>query len=271
MLEAHNVTVKIGDKALVKDVSLTVNTGELVAIVGPNGAGKSTLLKAMTGDMNLSAGEVYMGGKPLNQWRRRDRARVRGVLAQQSTLTFAFTVLEVVLMGRGPHVRNTEQTLDYEIAEAALDACAVSHLADRYYTTLSGGEQQRVQTARILSQIWTKPEHGSRYLLMDEPTNNLDLNHQHNKLKVARDFAAKDTAVLAILHDLNLAAQYADRVLVLRDGEKMITGTPHEVMNPNTIEDAFGIPVTVVPHPNLDCPLVVPGAAVPSPMGERIP
>lgn len=262
MLEARNVTVKIGDKALVNNVSLTVNSGELVAIVGPNGAGKSTLLKAMTGDMNVSAGEIYMGGKPLQQWRRRDRARVRAVLAQQSTLTFAFTVLEVVLMGRGPHVRNTEQTLDYEIAEAALNACSVAHLADRYYTTLSGGEQQRVQTARVLAQIWTKPESGTRYLLMDEPTNNLDLSHQHSTLSVAREFAADGTAVLAILHDLNLAAQYADRVLILRDGQELVTGTPHKIMTSEIIEAAFGMPVTVVPHPNLDCPLIVPGAAV---------
>jgi len=265
MLEAKNITVKVGNKPLIQDVSLKVNSGEVVAIIGPNGAGKSTLLKAMTGDMTPASGEVFMGGKMLKDWKRRDRARVRGILAQSATLTFAFTVLEVVLMGRGPHVSGGEKDVDYEIAEAALEACTVHHLADRYYTTLSGGEQQRVQTARVLAQIWTPPSQGdaTRYLLMDEPTNNLDLSHQHSTLRVAREFAKQNTAVLAILHDLNLAAQYADRILVLRESRQLITGNPHEVMTPQIIEDAFGMPVTVVPHPNLDCPLIVPGVAVP--------
>jgi iron complex transport system ATP-binding protein len=256
-LEAREVTVNVGDKTLIERVSVTVLPGEIVAVIGPNGAGKSTLLRALVGDVKPDAGEVYMDGKQLNEWSRRDRARVRGVLAQQSALSFAFSVLEVVLIGRGPHAGRAESPHDYAIAEAALDVCQVAHLAQRTYTTLSGGEKQRVQLARVLTQIWEPVGDHTRYLLLDEPTNNLDLSHQHGTLQVARSFAIQGAAVFAILHDLNLAAQYADRIMVMVDGESLTTGTPHEVITPQTIEAAFGIPVTVMPHPNFNRPLVV--------------
>jgi len=262
MLEARNISVMIGPKKLVDDVSFSVSEGEVVAIIGPNGAGKSTLLRTLTGDMNPASGIVCMGSKRLDDWSRRDRARVRGVLAQQTVLTFAFTVLEVVLMGRSPHLTRGETQHDYDIAFDALEACQVIHLAERLYPTLSGGEQQRVQLARVLAQIWEPNELGTRYLLLDEPTSNLDLAHQHSTLQVARELAADGVAVLAILHDLNLASQYADRIVVLREGKNLITGTPQQVLTPETIEYAFNIPVTVVPHPNLNCPLVVPGLSV---------
>jgi iron complex transport system ATP-binding protein len=259
MLEARNISVMIGPKKLVDDVSFSVSEGEVVAIIGPNGAGKSTLLRTLTGDTKPASGTVHMGDKPLNDWSRRDRARVRGVLAQQTVLTFAFTVLEVVLMGRSPHLTRGETQRDYEIAFDALEACHVIDLVERLYPTLSGGEQQRVQLARVLAQIWEPNNLGTRYLLLDEPTNNLDLAHQHSTLQVARQLAADGVAVLAILHDLNLAAQYADRIVVLHEGKNLMTGTPRQVLTPETIEHAFQIPVTVVPHPNLDCPLIVPG------------
>ena len=259
MLEAENITVKVGKKTLVDSISLNVKGGEIVVIIGPNGAGKSTLLRALTGDMKPSSGSISMSGRNLDDWPRLDRARVRGVLAQQSSLTFAFTVLEVVLMGRSPHVRGRETEKDYDIALSALDACHVVHLAERIYTTLSGGEQQRVQLARILAQIWEANELGTRYLLLDEPTNNLDLAHQHSTLEVARELAQGDVAVLAILHDLNLAAQYADRIIILAEGKILASGNPQAVLNPETIQNAFQIPVTIIPHPHLDCPLVVPG------------
>lgn len=256
-LETIRVSFKIGDKTLLEEVSLAVAPGEVMAIVGPNGAGKSTLLKLLSGDLRPSSGKVLLQGKPLSDWSSREQARLRAVLPQQSRLNFPFTALEVVLLGRMPHGTGGSRR-DYEIALAALSAIGMSHLAQRLYPTLSGGEQQRVQLARVLAQIWEAPPRSKRYLLLDEPTTSLDLAHQQYTLKIARDFARKGTGVLAILHDLNLAAQYADQVLILREGRQIAWGMPDKVLTSKLIRAAFDLPVLVIPHPQLSCPLIAP-------------
>lgn len=254
-LEGHHLTYRIGGKALVEDVSVKIAPGEIVAIVGANGAGKSTLLKLLCGDLKVEHGGVTLADKPLNQWRKRDLARVRAVLPQTSPLSFGFTAFEVVLMGRSPHVQGIEQPEDMAIIQAALAAARVEHLAHRSYLTLSGGEQQRVQLARVLAQIWE--DTGARYLLLDEPTNNLDLAHQHGTLNIASEFAQRGVGVLTILHDLNLAAQYADHILIMKTGRALAYGTPNAVFTQAIIRDAFDMAVTIAPHPSLGCPLVI--------------
>lgn len=257
MIEARHVYVAIGSKALLEDISLSVNLAEVVAVVGPNGAGKSTLRKALCGDAPLSGGEVLMSGRALADWSLTERAQVRAVMPQDSTLNFPFTVLEVVLLGRTPHLRGAEGLRDYEIARDALEAIDARHLEERLYPTLSGGERQRVQLARVLAQIWEKST-GDRYLLLDEPTSNLDLAHQHSTLAVARRFAHEGIGVLVILHDLNLAAQYADRVVVLNNGKIANYGTPSEVFTRETIYETFALHVMLTKHPSMDCPLIIP-------------
>ena len=257
MIEARAIGFAVGAKALLADVSLTLSAGELVAIVGPNGAGKSTLRRVLCGDAAPTAGEVWMDERPLGAWSLVERARARAVLPQDSTLNFPFTAFEVVLMGRTPHVRGAESARDYEIARAALVATEADHLTERLYPTLSGGERQRVQLARVLAQIW-EPAAGARYLLLDEPTSNLDLAHQHSTLAVARRFARAGVGVLVILHDLNLAAQYADRIVMLKDGRVRAAGAPDAVLTAAVIRATFAVPVLVTRHPVLDCPLVVP-------------
>jgi iron complex transport system ATP-binding protein len=250
--------VQTGGTTLLEDLSLEVRPGEVLAVVGPNGAGKSTLRRAVCGDVQLSGGEVFMNGRSLSDLPLIARARMRAVMPQDSTLNFPFTVLEVVLMGRTPHLRGTEALLDYEIARAALDAVEGRHLEERLYPTLSGGERQRIQLARVLAQIWEKPATGERYLLLDEPTSNLDLAHQHSTLAVARRFARDGAGVMVILHDLNLAAQYADRVVMLNRGRLVNCGTPSEVFTRDAIHETFAVNVVVTRHPFMDCPLVVP-------------
>ncbi len=267
MLEAKEVSVRVGDKSLLAGVSLAVEPGQLLAVVGPNGAGKSTLLRVLCGERAVDGGHVCLNGRPLTDWSARDQARLRAVLPQRSTLSFSFAVLDVVLMGRMPHVDGAEGPRDYAIAHEALAAVGMADFADRLYTTLSGGEQQRVQLARVLAQIWEESPLGPRYLLLDEPTNNLDLAHQHRTLQIARRFAAEGAGVLTILHDLNLAAQYADAMVLLCESRVLAQGPPHAVLTPERIEATFAIPVTVIPHPTRACPLVVPDPAGHSPAG----
>ncbi len=258
MLEGRNIHVVVDGSDLLEDVSIHVRPGEVVAVLGPNGAGKSTLLKVLCGDLSPTKGTVSMEGRLLTSWDKKASAQVRAVLPQQSSLSFPFRVLEVALMGRSPHWRGSETQRDYAIARAALQEAGVDHLAGRLYPTLSGGEGQRVHLGRVLAQIWEAVAQMPRYLLLDEPTSSLDLAHQHQILSAARAFAERQVGVLVVLHDLNLAAQYADRVLLLKAGRAVATGPPEQVLQVCIIESVYEIPVTVIPHPHDSCPLVVP-------------
>ncbi|HEY0428245.1 MAG TPA: heme ABC transporter ATP-binding protein [Pyrinomonadaceae bacterium] len=257
LIEAQNITVEIHSRKILEDVSVSINCGEVLAVLGANGAGKSTLRKVLCGDLAPTAGAVSMNGKALDDWTLIERAKARAVLPQDSTLNFPFAVLEVVLMGRAPHVRGTESRKDYEIARAALEAVEAEHLEDRIYPTLSGGERQRVHLARVLAQIWESSATGARYLLLDEPTSNLDLAHQHETLKIARKLAVEGVGLLVILHDLNLAARYADKVMMLKDGKIIAFGSVEEVFTAGIIDETFGVNVSVIKHPFFDCPLII--------------
>lgn len=267
MLEGLDIHVLVEGSRLLEGVSVQVRPGEVVAVLGPNGAGKSTLLKVLSGDLSPTRGAVRMGGRSLGSWDPKESARVRAVLPQQSSLRFPFRVIEVALMGRSPHLRGSETRADYAIARFALREAGVDRLEHRLYPTLSGGEAQRVHLARVLAQIWESVDGAPRYLLLDEPTSSLDLAHQHHTLTAARGFAGRSVGVLVVLHDLNLAARYADRVLLLKEGRTVAEGTPGEVLQEETIEAVYDIPITVIPHPHEPCPLVVPvaEAAVGSP------
>lgn len=258
MIEATEVSYKIGRHLLLDQVSLAVPPGKLVSVVGPNGAGKSTLLRLLSGELQPSSGQVTLMQRPLAHWSRKENAQRRAVLSQRISLTFSFSVLEVVLMGRTPHNNGYEREEDWQIAYEALERVGLTDLAERPYTTLSGGEQQRVQMARVMAQIWTTPAEGHRYLLLDEPTNSLDLTYQHSILKLARQFADDGTAVLAILHDLNLAAQYSDHILMLKNGQLQCQGTPDEVITADRVLKVFDLPVQIVSHPQKGFPFMMP-------------
>jgi iron complex transport system ATP-binding protein len=258
MLDVRNITIRIDGATLLREVSASVRPGAVTVVVGPNGAGKSTLLRAASGEYTPAEGTVELEGTPLHHWRARDVAQRRAVLPQQSSLSFPFAVLDVVLMGRMPHAGGSAEPRDGQIAWAALEAVQVTHLAERLYPTLSGGEQQRVHMARAMAQIWEPPPgEGDRYLLLDEPTASLDLAHQHRLLELARGLAQEGTGVLIVLHDLNLAAQYADEVVLLHQGTVRAAGPPEHVLTPALIEATFEIPVVVTQHPCAACPLIV--------------
>ena len=252
-LEVRNATVRIGDKTLLDNVSIQVNPGEVVTVLGPNGAGKSTLLKVISGERELSSGDVLLNGR--SDWPLSEQALMMGILPQSSSLSFPFTVEEVVLLGRIPCTSDHQENLD--IVAKALDEVDGAHLKGRQYTTLSGGEKQRVHMARVLAQIWTESALGKRYLLLDEPTSALDPAHQQLTLKMARKQADQGIGVLVILHDLNLAARYSDRLVILKQGAIAAQGTPAEALTRETIDAIFDIDVTIAEHPAFKCPLVI--------------
>ena len=254
-LNATDICFSVGSKQILRHVDVSVQAGEVLAVLGPNGAGKSSLLKIMAGEQSFYTGQLELNGRAYQDWAAGSIARTVGVLPQSSELAFPFTVAEVVMLGRLPH--STGRQRDREIVAQALQLLDVSHLSESLYPALSGGEKQRVQLARVLTQIWEQTESGSRYLLLDEPTSALDLSHQHQTLSVARELAAQGVGVLAILHDLNLAAQYADRIMLLGQGQCMAEGSVDEVLQAERIRQLYNIEVEVMRHPHQDRPLVV--------------
>ncbi len=253
MLRAENLAVRRGGKLVLTDISLELQPGEVLGVLGPNGAGKSTLLDALGGELSPAHGQVLLDQRPLAEWSGPERAQRLAVLPQSSTLSFAFRVEEVVGMGRLPHASGRAR--DMEIIEAALVAADAAHLTGRSYLELSGGERQRVHLARVLAQLW--PGAAGQSLLLDEPTSMLDPLHQHTTLQATRAFAERGAAVLVILHDLNLAARYCDRVLLLERGRPHALGSPDEVLRAEPLQAVFGLQVLVQRHPERGHPLII--------------
>lgn len=255
MLQTSQLVYETGGRTLLHGISFRADAGELLAIVGPNGAGKSTLLKLCARELTPTSGQINLRNKPLRSYSGEQLAHFRGMLHQQNPMTFPFRVGELVLMGRYPHYGSHPTTTDYTIAEAALDTVGMRAFSDRIVTTLSGGEQQRVQLARVLAQVWSVT---NGLLLLDEPTTGLDLLHQHQILDVAQHMARRGYAVVAVLHDLNMAAQYADQLLMLKAGRREAYGIPRDVLTAPLIERVFGLPVQLLDNPCHHCPLIVP-------------
>jgi iron complex transport system ATP-binding protein len=254
-IEARGLTVRAGMATLVDNVSLTVERGETIALVGPNGAGKSTLLRALSGEVAPAIGRIFLKSKAINSYNPRELALERAVLAQSVDVAFPFTVAEVVRMGagdrRGPFVD--------EAIEQALRQVDIANLRDRIITTLSGGEQQRAHFARILVQLACgEAERGPGILLLDEPTSSLDLRHQLDLLKTAKECAARGVAVIAVLHDLNLASMFADRVVMLRAGGVAADGPVAQTITDTMLQRVFDVAGAVGRIPPAGIPFVLP-------------
>lgn len=269
-MRAEGIVVERRGRRLLDGVGFEVRPGRLTALLGPNGAGKSTLLRVLSGELRPDAGTVTLDGRPLAGWDPRRLARRRAVLSQSVALSFPLSVRDVVAIGRSPHAAG--RAADEAAIARTLAAARVAHLAGRSYPTLSGGEQQRVQLARVLAQLDHGgdggPEGGAgggegggegvRHLLLDEPTASLDLRHQAEVLALARSFADGGGAVLAVLHDPNQAAAFADEVVLLRGGRVVASGDPWRVLTAENLMAVFGHPVEVMSRRDMDRPLIVP-------------
>ena len=247
MLEARGLTVTTARVTRLCELSAVVKPGELTALIGPNGAGKTTLLDCLAGSLLPSKGQILLEGKTLSQWAPLALARRRAVLPQRSTLNFPFTVLEVVLMGRTPYwLGHEEQVKDREIAMQAMDATDCLHLQNKCYTRLSGGEQQRVQLARVLTQVWNCNPEAPAYLLLDEPVSSLDLAHQFSLMEFLKKFAGQGAGVLVVMHDLNLVKRYADSLWVLSKGSMVENGTVLDCLKADLIQQVFEVSAEAV-------------------------
>ena len=253
MLLVERIHHTIGTTRILTDVCMDVAPGELVALCGPNGAGKSTLLNIASGELTPSEGSVSLLDRALDDWPPAELARNRAKLSQESHLTFSFNVREVVEMGRFPH--DTPHAHD-GVVETCMERVGIAELSDRHYTSLSGGEKQRVHLARVLAQL-TDTSDQPKLLLLDEPTSALDLLHQEVALELAHTLCKKHAfAVVVVLHDLNLAAAWSDRIVLMKDGRIHHSGTPNEVLTPPTLKAIYGLDVLVLPHPNTGRPVV---------------
>ncbi len=254
MLKIQSLSVDYGSRRILHEVSFEVQSGEVLALIGPNGAGKSTLIRAVSGVIPIAGGEVRTNGDDFASLPALQRARYVATVPQAVSLPPAYTVWETVLFGRTPYLGFLGQPSekDQEIARQSLERVSALPLADRRVGELSGGEQQRVLLARALCQ-------STPILLLDEPTTHLDLQYQVSLLELVHELAHTDhLAVLVALHDLNLAAHYADRVALMVAGAIKALGKPEEVLQSQLIEEAYCLPVQVVKHPFLDIPLVLP-------------
>lgn len=246
-LTADNLGVRIGGATLLHDVSLAAHRGEVLGLLGPNGAGKSTLLSLLAGDRAPSTGEVRLHGRDPRQWPAEALARIRAVMTQSAAVAFDFTVREVVDLARLPHAGRSGATEDRRIVAAALDLADVGHLAERIYPSLSGGEKQRVQVARALAQIWTATDDApARFLMLDEPTASLDLRHQHMVLDTVRRFVAEGVGAIVVLHDINLAAAYCDRVALLHGGRLIADGATRETLTVEQLSKVYNVALSAI-------------------------
>lgn len=245
MIETKDLSVKLGTKTIVKDANITARAGEVTAIVGPNGSGKTTLLRALCGDVPYS-GMAMLDNVPFGHYKPWQMAMRRAVLPQASALSFPFTVREIVHLGLTGGCSGLDEQQEKELPDKALALVDLHGFGGRYYQELSGGEQQRVQLARVLCQVW-KPvlDNQPRYLFLDEPVSSLDIRHQILVMDIARNFANKGGGVIAILHDLNLTALYADHIVMVHNGRVDASGSVSETLTNERLMRVYECPLQV--------------------------
>ena len=245
MISVDNISVSYDSRIVVRDVSFKLSDGEIIALLGPNGAGKSTLIRALNQSVTLTQGSITINGKSIGSLSRREVARQIAVVAQENETKFPLTVLEFVLAGRFVHGRafGWETEADIEVARRAIADCQLSEFSDRLMNELSGGERQRVVLARALAT-------GASTLLLDEPTANLDLAHQAMMFRLVRERCRScNASAIVITHDLNLASEFADSVMLLSDGQVFAFGHPVDVLTAGNIDQVFGVDVLLDKNP----------------------
>ena len=257
MLSTNEISYSIGKKNILKNISADFLPGQFNMILGPNGSGKSTFLKIFGGEINHYTGSIFYNSKNISGLSKASLAKERAVMSQQPELSFPLAVEEVVMMGRYPHFTFNPGKKDERICYEVMKLLHLNEFKERNYVTLSGGEKQRVQFARMLAQVHEAPATGYRYIFLDEPLNNLDINYQQEFLQIAASIVKENTVLVAVMHDINLALQYADKLFFLKEGELVEQGKAKEIVTAALIEKVFNIKTTIINNPVSETPLVV--------------
>ena len=245
-IEVKNLSWKVDNKSIIENTSLTINKGEVITVLGPNGAGKSSLLRLISGDLKGTEGEIIFDGSPLEKISIQDRSFIRSVMSQSQEIVYDFSVKDIIEMGwieRGI----SQYSGDFEEAVSSISKdCSVENLLGQSFNTLSGGEKRRVHFARTLVQLW-RPSGSDdpRYMFLDEPTANLDILHEQKMMKLIQKKRDEGIGILLILHDLNLAAKYSDKVAIFKNGNLVSLGNPKEVLTENTLSSVYGVQMQI--------------------------
>jgi len=257
MIDARNISYSIGGKRILENISFKAEGGAFIGVLGPNGAGKSTLLSVLSGIKNPNSGKVFWLNQEIQSWKIDAFAKIRGVLQQKTEVSAQMQNEELVMMGRYPHFKHDPSEQDQKVVKSAMKFTSTSHLAENWYQTSSGGEQQRLHVARVWAQLQSENSQEPKLFLLDEPLNNLDVKYQHQVMKLAKKFAEAGNVVIAVMHDINLASFYMNRLLLLKNGKLYLDGTPDEFLTEKHLESVFDHPMHVVKHPTTNIKMAV--------------
>jgi iron complex transport system ATP-binding protein len=250
MINVQQVSYTIEKKNLVQNVSFKVLPGEFTVIMGPNGAGKSTLLKMMSAALKPSSGEILWKGKKITDYPLDELAKQRAVLSQHYDISFPLTAKEIVMMGRYPYFKADPHAADHAMVDFQIERLSVSALGDRNYQSLSGGEAQKIQMCRVLSQLGSAEAGNEKLLLLDEPVSHVDIKYQHQLLALAKETSQQNVAVVAVLHDINLALKYADTIHFMKNAKLIKTLEKNETLEAGLLKEVFDISAAVYPLPD---------------------
>lgn len=255
MLKAGHINFKHKEFFILDEVDVSLNYGEFLAIVGPNGAGKSSLLSILANEIKQGNQKIIFKDKQISDWEVRELSMHKAKFSQHNSNEIPLQVKDVVMMGRYPYFDSQPRKEDFEAMNKHLYETDVYHLKDRDYNTLSGGEKQRVHLSRVMAQVENKIE--KKLIFLDEPLNNLDVKHQYKALEIIKKFTYKENSAIVVLHDLNLAAQFADKILLMKSGKVSAYGTPEEVFTAENITGAYNFPCTICEHPVNANPMII--------------
>ncbi|CAA7193615.1 heme ABC transporter ATP-binding protein [Chryseobacterium potabilaquae] len=254
MIKAHQINYKHKEFHILNGIDVALEYGEFLAIVGPNGAGKSSLLSVLANEIK-SKQHIIFKNKNIKDWEVKELSKHKAKFSQHNSNDIPLEVKDVVMMGRYPYFDTQPKQEDHDAMNSMMDETDVFHLKDREYNTLSGGEKQRVHLSRVMAQLQNEIAH--KLVFLDEPLNNLDIKHQYKALEIIKNFTKKANSAIVVLHDLNLAAQFADKVLLMKSGKVSAYGKPDEVFTAENISKAYNFPCTICQHPIHNNPMII--------------
>lgn len=255
MIHAEKISFHYRNHCILKNIDLAVKTREILILIGPNGAGKSTLMSLLAKENESCDNKIFFKNKLIAEWNNKEIAHHKAKFSQENNSDISLTVKEIVLMGRYPYFHSVPDHEDLKIIDDCMRKTNVYELQERNYNSLSGGEKQRVHLARVFAQLENNIQ--GKTAFFDEPLNNLDIKHQYQLLQTIRDFTEKGNSAILVLHDLNLAAEFADQLLLLKKGTIVAHGTPKEIFKEEIIHRAYNYPCAVCPNPITKCPMVI--------------